>query len=55
MNFLEKTALKFLIWRMKVGWGDGCPDFEETCAQCRAKRARTFLEDDYLDLLMGDN
>lgn len=50
-NFLEKYTLKFIIWRMKVGFGDGCPDFEEMCVQCRAKRARTFLEEDYLELL----
>ncbi len=49
-DFLEKIALRFIIWRMKIGWGDGCPDFLEECAQCRAKHARTFLEE-YLDLL----
>ena len=36
---------------MKVGWGDGCPDFEEVCVQCRAKQARTFLEKYYLEIL----
>lgn len=49
MNFLENVACRFLIWRLKEGYGADCEvrDRESppySCVSCRAAEAIDFLK-----------
>ena len=56
MNYLEKLAVKFIIWRIRKGWGADCeeedPDWHTPggCSSCQAKHTIEFLER-HLDML----
>ncbi|MCX6712491.1 MAG: hypothetical protein NT041_02280 [Candidatus Vogelbacteria bacterium] len=41
---LEILLTRFLIKRLRKGYGADCPDYEKTCASCQAKRTIEFLE-----------
>ena len=56
MDYLEKLACRFLIWRLKIGYGANCKtrdldDFKEDggdyprCASCQARETIEFLEE----------
>ncbi len=46
LDFACIYTMKLAIWFLKRGYGEGCPDWSETCIQCQAGKVIRFLEND---------
>lgn len=44
MNYLEILACKWLIKRIREGWGGGCADYHKDCGNCQSLDCIKFLE-----------
>ena len=51
--YTEVPFVRLFIWYIKRGYGANCPDYEEKCPSCEAKKIVDWLED-HVKLIKGE-
>jgi len=49
-DYLEIKFWKLAKWVIVRGYGNGCPDYAESCASCEAKKVQNWI-DEHLELI----
>ena len=49
-DYLEIKFWKLAKWIIVRGYGNGCPDYAESCASCEAKKVQNWI-DEHLELI----